>query len=165
MGRCATSRRGQDDCRADSLANAVERQGCRLVGLRRPERVAGSSAAARGGSTPERSHVMAENGWPTAWFGHAFRSATTPALNRLAPSALAPRTRRCVASTSLFGPPCSRESAVAGTRATLVLLEQVERAALAVDDDATQRRVRDADLSRGRGAMRGTRRDGRAVRR
>jgi len=46
----------------------------------------------------------------------------------------------------------------------LVLFEQVERAALAVDDDATQRRAGDADRGEGGDTARGARSDCGAVR-
>src|SRR6266516_6143508 len=57
-----------------------------------------------------------------------------------------------------------RAPSIAGAATVLVLLEQVERAAPAVDEDATEPRVRDADLGRGGDAVRGARLDGRAVR-
>src|SRR5439155_3007654 len=56
-----------------------------------------------------------------------------------------------------------RALSVAGAASVLVLLEQVERATLAVDDDAAQPRARDADLAR-TGATAGARRGSRAVR-
>src|SRR5439155_13469480 len=59
--------------------------------------------------------------------------------------------------------PEGRALSVAGDASVLVLLEQVERATLAVDDDAAQPRARDADLAR-TGATAGARRGSRAVR-
>src|SRR5437763_8714837 len=60
--------------------------------------------------------------------------------------------------------PVRRALPVAGTATVPVLLEQVERAALAVDDDATERRLRDADLGRTGGTTGGARHKGGAVR-
>src|SRR5437867_2220016 len=59
--------------------------------------------------------------------------------------------------------PVRRAQSVAGAATVSVLLEQVERAALAVDDDATQRRARDADPGGG-DTGRGARSDWGAVR-
>src|SRR6266516_3578326 len=59
--------------------------------------------------------------------------------------------------------PVRRALSVTGTAMVPVLLEQVERAALAVDDDTTELRARDADPGR-TGGTAGARHGSRAVR-
>src|SRR2546423_8021975 len=61
--------------------------------------------------------------------------------------------------------PVGRAGSGAGAATVLVLLEQVERAALAVDQDAAERRARDADLGRAGAAIRDVRLDRSSIRR